>query len=297
MTSKKFVLPETHFFFDGKAIRQNDYFFALLDKADIEQSIENTYFIRRQNDTWSYLGDTDWRVATICVNRGSEPSLAGFSEEGDSVIFDAMGMHTETLSDFCQFEFTVRKAKNISGITYVVTYGGIIFQRSGIGGWTFAKLPDRNDGGFLESIDISSDGTQYVVGLNSEVWKKSSDRWEEIDVQSNVHLNDICCRSDGKIYICGSDGILLVGEQNKWVVVDSNVSDDLWRIVEFNGIIYVSSMNCLFELTVQGLIPSELMNNLNLDTFYNLESNGREMLFVGEQRVITVDGANLVQIY
>lgn len=294
---KEFILPENYFFFDGKIAGNSKYFFSLIDKADLEQSINKTYFVKKQNDDWFYIGDTDWRVIAMCTDCNQNYDLFAFSEEGEAISLDTTKINSFTLKDFCKLDFTVRRAKSINGSIFVVTYGGIVFQKNGNNDWIFTQIPDLNVGGFIESIEIDINGTLYIVGLNSEVWKKKFDNWERVDIQTNIDLNDICRGIDGNMYICGSEGIILKGKNDKWEVVYSGVSDELWRITEYDGIIYVSSMNYLFELTNEGLIPSNLMNELNLDTYYNLESSREELLIVAERQAISYDGINFLRVY
>ncbi len=278
---KDFELPDGFFFFDGVEISNEDYVFAMLDKNKIQEQVDETYFIRKSRQGWTYLGEVPWRIATMC--NGGANNIAVFSADGDVALVSPKGCSEYSLSEKYETPISIRSSKNRCGSVYVSGYSGVVLCLESSGKWIDVS-PLGADGGWFESLSANCDA-MCVVGLHGEVWLHRG-VWNKVDYPSNANLHDICFCSSGEILVCGSDGHLGIGREDKWQIIEADILiDDLWRVFEYRGKAFISSMDALYEYRDGEVLPSDLMAKSHVDTFYNCRPSENGILIVGEESV------------
>ncbi len=63
-----------------------------------------------------------------------------------------------------------------------------------------------------------------------EIWRCNKG-WQQLESPTNVILNKVKVVRDDLIYVCGQQGMLLVGTDNVWSIVDhGSTTDQIWDL-------------------------------------------------------------------
>lgn len=280
-----FDMPKDYFIFDGAEVSPGNYIFALLDKKNIDNAIEETYFVGKFSGSWKYLTEVNWQITSICKGSRSGEIIAS-STEGDILIISASEKSEESLSNYYNGVISVKTVKNVLGSVYALSYGGVIFKRDGNNNWSFVELEAKGGDGWINSIAGLDEHTVYVVGLRGEVWRKREKEWNKIDFPYNGNLHDVYCSSDGEVYVCGDNGYLAIGSDEEWYTLETGgIVEDFWNVFQFGGKVFISSMNAIFEFDGSVLRESEVMDLCGCGHYYNSHSSDSGILIVDERSV------------
>jgi len=289
MSSEKFELPKPLFFFDAVQSSTNNIYFVVFEQDDNGKTLQSSNIMRNKDVKWKYIGEINWRAVTVAPNNAG--MLIG-SENGDIATIDKEIITVFHLSDIYDGDFTLRKICSFKYFSLAVGYGGVFFSLDRDLNWIYNKICRSNKPSWIESVDIDKEGVQYFVGLKGEIWSDASGELVQLSVPTNSDLNDVCCSSNGYVYICGSDGLLLKGHGEKWTIIEppEGFSDDFWRVIEFKDKIWVSSMKHLFEWTSECLLLNDMGDIYEISNYYNLRCNEQELMIVDERHTLSFDG-------
>jgi hypothetical protein len=189
----------------------------------------------------------------------------------------------------------MRAIRCIAGETYAVGVQRQAYRRVGVGQWECVgnapNIGSRDGASSFEAIDGFSRSELYAAGRHGELWLFDGSRWTACDSPTNVTLTDVCCASDGWVYICGTLGTLLVGRGAQWRIVDHGITlEELRSVRELNGRIYLSTDHQVFRLEDGTLEPVDFGGD-RPQTCFHL-SGARDALWsVGAKDVLAFDGA------
>jgi hypothetical protein len=159
----------------------------------------------------------------------------------------------------------------------------------------------RADNGLPESfgataIDGFSSEEIYAAGYAGALWRFDGKKWKRQELPTNVHLHSVRCAKDGKVYVAGRKGTLIVGRKDKWdIIVNQALKDTLWDLEWFEGKLYVSALSGVYELSNESI---ELVDfgNEKPKTFYHLSAGKGVMWSIGEKDIVSFDGEKWTRI-
>ncbi len=148
------------------------------------------------------------------------------------------------------------------------------------------------DFGF-KSVDGFNQNNIYACGDVGDMWHYDGKTWEIVDVPSNSDLNKVLCANDGYVYVASERGGLLKGKDNKWEVLNQNLTqDDFIDLAWFKGILYVTTQENLYQVknNMFEIVPSEEVNSLF--SFHGVVSNGEILIAYNSENVLLFNGCS-----
>ena len=277
MSSRKKVLITFH----TVCAIERDYIYIASkpDSFDEEEEFTRLFFYDEQHkdNPWLYHDLPGWSVVSLCVVEKTTTSprqYCALSKQGQLEfdwpgggkkieIIDGAGLLRQSLPIYGY----VNSIRQISGSLFVCGSGGQIYKRTETGWVDFApqfKTPAKrlssglvtNTIVFHEFSDINgfSQEDLYVIGIG-EIYHFDGHNWKQCPISTDEILNRICC-ADGKVWICGYNGTLLVGDAKSGFKELSRFTDNMifsdlgW----LNGVIYLASNEGLFYLDEDGIL-------------------------------------------
>lgn len=150
----------------------------------------------------------------------------------------------------------------------------------------------------LESVASFPKKETYAVGWGGECFMEMNNIWNPISLPTNLDLHKIICAPDSFSYICGDNGIVIRGRENRWRVIENNLTDEnLWGLVFFKNRIFVSSMYEIFEIIDDSLRSLKFDTNDEApSTTYLLTACDEVLWSIGEKHLSQFDGKNWKQL-
>lgn len=259
------------------------------DTESMNQGAPHTILLTWKDGQWFHL-ITDWVANSACVRRLPKQQVVVIGEDGEFLV--AGGgidpIEGEIPLDVGPKRGPLRSVRSVNGIPFAVGMGGTIFRQDQPNRWVRADdgIPKTQH---LESISGFSTDDMYAVGRKGAIWHFHRGEWRGCIGPTNVILTSVCCAGNGKVYACGLRGTLIMGEGDKWEIVDQKeVEADIWGLEWFNGRVYVSTMTGVYELE-----GSKLKYAFGRDrpaTAYHLSSADGVMWSIGDKDIFKFDG-------
>lgn len=259
------------------------YLATTLDDLDREQLFSRMSFLdNRSGAEWFYHDLPGWRVVSVCLLPASpdSPRLAcALSEEGQIELYGRDSTAFERIPDAgldgpasAGYGY-LNRIRCIGGMLYACGSSGQIYRRPSPDHWEhfdMGLLQDRTplqaaarqlQAGadfsalasltpMLDLLDIGGLGAQdlYCVGSGGSVFHHGGRAWTKVDVGIDDDLTAIHYASKEEVWICGSNGQLLVGSASQGFKNVSGVDDNqsFRSLVKFRGIVYLASDSDLF---------------------------------------------------
>lgn len=192
---------------------------------------------------------------------------------------------------------TLTSMRYIDGSLYVVGMGRMIYKRVSPNNWV--RFENGLNGVFdssqlsgFKSIDGYDQNNLYVVGFYGEMWRFDGKLWKQIISPTNIKLECVVSISPTQVYACGGEGILLVGNEDSWTVVDHELTTDtLWSVESFNASVYFSDSKSLY--VYDGDTSKKV--NMGFDkviTCSYLHANDGVLWSVGQSDIAYFDGVD-----
>ncbi|SJM89136.1 hypothetical protein CRENPOLYSF2_1030015 [Crenothrix polyspora] len=134
---------------------------------------------------------------------------------------------------------------------HIFTSGeGIILRKEG-NTWVYTTKDQKT---YIDCVRGKSLNNIYAVGRGGLILHFDGAFWNRCDSPTNVNLNSVCSNNGNEFYVVGAEGIVLIGNQNQWKVL--NFGDiDFVDVVEYRGKIYIAGLEKgLFCLDGENLI-------------------------------------------
>lgn len=127
------------------------------------------------------------------------------------------------------------------------------------GAWADVSPPWAEIGSAtLESLDGVSCNDIYAVGQKGAVLHYDGTHWSTLASPASRSLSRVLCRSADEVYVCGNDGLLLVGNRDGWRSIDTGRTMHFWDMALYDGQLYIAHLH--------GLIRYDGQNFVDIDT-------------------------------
>jgi hypothetical protein len=173
-----------------------------------------------------------------------------------------------------------------------------VYLRRPGGAWSTleAGLPSAETAGLgYEAITAFSFQEMYAAGWDGELVMFDGNKWHGIVSPTNQILVSLTTGTDGFVYGCGRNGLVIRGRKDQWEVVDNDVVDDFWSITWFQEALYLSSMQGIYKLQGNSLSPIDVSVTA-AETFYALSATADVLWSIGPKDVIAFDGNTWTRI-
>ncbi|WP_294221667.1 hypothetical protein [uncultured Shimia sp.] len=244
------------------------------------------------------LSFVDFEVSDLTWARDGRRVVA-IGHYGEAVVFeDGTAGPLETINGT---ENPVRGVAEVDND--VVACGGNLaaYRRNEDGTWTeFGPGPELQvefPQNHLEAIDGFAKDEIYAAGRDGVIWWFDGTVWSPVQCATNLAFTCVHCAEDGYVYAGGMTGIVAKGRRDEFLVSAPPAPlQDIWGILEFQGVIYCAMMRALMTWNDEdGLAPALEAMTL-ASSFYNLGRGPQKMWSLGDKDVLTFDGASWTRI-
>lgn len=278
----------------GAVVRDKNVGFILAcDPEEIDNDEQHTYLFTYHKGKFS-SGRVNFNAQDCCIVNSPEFAVVSISAQGHYSAearsgFTADNVFKRTKSEKQKFG-DFRSVTTISGTSYIVGYQGMVFKMKSFLEWELVGggLNEEID---LEDIDGYGHADLYVVGFNGGLYVFDGKKWNQLELPTNVTLGCVKCALDDRVFIGGDKGVLMVGYGNRWQIFDQDIiTDDIWDIEEFNGIIYVSTLSGVYTIKENELHKIDT-GELSSATTYKLTVCDEVLWSVGAKDIFSFDGS------
>lgn len=224
----------------------------------------------------------------------------------------------------CQKEDQDDYTRGSEGIVYIdgeaYMYGVLhkVFKRTGIHQWIDLTDPNQHPNLFKElkkmkeergnyglasvgfsAMDGFSSADIYAGGEKGDVWHYNGEKWRRIDVPANFFIHTITCAEDGKVYMAGYTGGILVGREDSWKLLDESGGKIFGSSAYFNGVMYFSGDSGLHYLKDEKLKAYKFPKDSPSIYSYKggcVASSKDTLLVCSEQEALVFDGVEWKEI-
>jgi len=160
----------------------------------------------------------------------------------------------------------------------------------------FITNKSKTIAGFL-SIDGFSEKEVYAVGHRGEIWIFDGSQWRQIESPTNLILNCVRCTPQGQVFACGQSGVILSGRGSTWTELKQDITDEMIVSLAALGdrVYFATGDAVLFSLEDGKFHETRIKRNQDATTGF-LDSNGQELLSVGEKDIYRYNGAEWSRI-
>lgn len=285
----------------GQPVSSDSGYVVLSIDELMEKSVPHCFVLKWQRDKFVEVGKEGWIPAGItkCVVDNSVVIVGNF---GASLEINDAGVIRELYLDSKSPDNSkistrgpLRCVRLIGDKVYAVGGDRQAFRRESAGSWypiddsARPEFDNTTVYGF-ESVDGFAEDDIYAAGWKGEIWHFDGSTWRMKPSPTNLLLTTICCGEDGVVYIAGREGLLLSGRDDQWDIIDTgDVRADFWNATWFDGFLYLSGMQGLFQLNDGNL---DLVDpGLGPTSFNTLAINDGQMWSIGATDIIAFDGA------
>lgn len=290
------------------AVRYADLAYLALvnDKLAYEMN-EHSYLIQWDAGEWCRSKNNfekNWSTVSICVCKYPSEQGIYLGAWGEVLCVGSGDVHEESISTDTSSPASrgpLRSVRSIAGQAYAVGMDRQVYRREGSNQWISIdqgarpQLGNTKPIGF-DAIDGFSANEIYASGRNGEIWYYGGTIWIQIDSPTDLTLANICCAEDGKVYICGSSGVLLRGRGETWELIEHDLVDDLWGIAWYKGKLYLATRDSLFTLNDNDEIQPVDMGSDKASTCYTLSVADGVLWSIGAKDVIAFDGKQWTRV-
>jgi hypothetical protein len=277
-------------FLTGAARFHDLLYTAVTHMPFVEEEIPHSFFVSNDRGVWRDCGQVTWKCAGMTIVKSPEEKMLAISEDGDVYTYVGGVTTTESIEPR---PVCLRGVTAVEGVAIAYGMRRQVYERIGEGVWRAISAPDlvaREVGGF-EALCGFSRSEMYAVGWRGEIWSVGGVEWTKLSSPVNVILTGATTHTDGSVYACGQNGMLIKGRNSVWsVVAAGETTEDFWGILSFRGKIYVASFSTLYELDGQKLIPVDL-SEAAATTFHTLTAAEDVMWSIGGEDILSFDGA------
>jgi len=204
-------------------------------------------------------------------------------KQASIISYNGISYFIDYASDTFECEGILKKmgandVKLIGNHFYIGESANEVYRRDGVHNWTFISAEARADWekhgrGKILAIDGFTEEDMYFAGEEGLVWHYDGKKWRMVDVPANYPFTKIVCAEDGKVYLGGRQGQLLIGRGNEWkVIISSKKADacgvDMMHSMEyFQGTLYAGMRHDLMKLykgkwvsaNIEGVLSAEFL--------------------------------------
>ncbi|MES9944563.1 MAG: hypothetical protein ABW080_06380 [Candidatus Thiodiazotropha sp.] len=154
----------------------------------------------------------------------------------------------------------IMQLRNIAGHAYAAAHWRTVFRRDGPNEWTclhgndqegIEELKKNNREYGFNDIGGYAEDDIYACGGDGDLMHYDGKAWRQLYCPTNEELLSICCAPDGKVYIGGQRGTLVVGRNDQWEVLKSKAPEEINDLAWYKDRLYMTcrtyGINELYE--------------------------------------------------
>jgi hypothetical protein len=287
------------FSFVTGAIRQSDLGYLILsDDGAREKKIAMAGIVQWEPAGWGDGGQVAWRAAGAAIAKLPAEQLIVVGEFGSALLLGGGDRHEESVQSADSKPSDrgpLRGVRAVGDSIFVVGMDRQVYRRDPRGNWSafdkgLPRQPESKEISGFESVDGFSEADLYAVGWEGEIWNCANGEWHQEPSPLKTVLVDVCCGGDGAVYACGRNGVLVRGRRGTWAAVElGGFTESLWSLAWYGGKLYAASMDTIFELSNEQLVPVN-MGSDRAKTCYDLVTGHGVMWSIGAKDVMSFDG-------
>jgi hypothetical protein len=282
------------------AVNLDHFYFCASLKEYAQQGVCHTIILQFKEGSWKY-----WVVETNIVgisafqsNKETIVIAAGF--EGSIHKATPGGFEWESIGKGPEMPSTLRRITNLNSVgdyIYVTGMARQVFrrQKSKSGIWERydqgALIPKSQFevNGFL-AIDGFRSELLYAVGFHGHIWHCPNGLWKQLDSPTNLKLTCLKC-SDERVVVGGNNGILLEGEENRWKIIEQNLTTNCFRFMaSFNNQLYLTTEDGGLYTYKDGTLIEIKELFEGKDKCYTLSASHDALVVAGSRAIKCYDG-------
>ncbi|WP_333874603.1 hypothetical protein [Methylobacter sp.] len=229
----------------------------------VEQDVENSSFIVMfRNDWFKYEFVGSWSAIAMATIKpsGQDRTVVAVSPGGAYWEVEPNSL-LEVHGGIKEAKSSLRSLSVIDGVILACGMGRTVLTRMSAGIWEEIGpgISTEDDGlvvGFEDLAGFSYD-EMYAVGWRGEIWQRNKGRWRRLDSPVSANLNALCCGTDGKVYMVGDGGVMLIGRDDVWEVLETNRTDNLMDVEFYANTVYVTTDFEILKLEDASLIAED----------------------------------------
>jgi hypothetical protein len=183
-----------------------------------------------------------------------------------------------------------------------------VYRYASGGGWTRQEegVTPPPDGGLtqFEFVVGDADGGQlYTGGARGEAWRWIGQRWQSLDMPTNVRLVSARRAPDGRWWIAGQVGTILRGSGTAWEEVHHDEAIPyFWDLAFFHDDLFLTAGKLLYRWHDGQLDPVNFGDDTLYEegpipySFYKFGVTDERLYTFGAKDIMSFDGAQWVRI-
>lgn len=194
-------------------------------------------------------------VAALRVTLPS-PAWVIVGHDGRALVADGSGIREEVIAeggDAARRVGLLRGGRTIGGHAVAVGMDRQVWLRKDAGDWRAIDRGCRLAPGDpaitgLEAVDGFDLEDLWAVGWHGEIRRRMRGTWRTVPSPTNLILTNLCCAPDGRVWICGRCGTLLVAEGERVRAIEhEGPGDDFWGVAWLDGYVYLATFYALYR--------------------------------------------------
>lgn len=271
--------------------REDVLILAGLGRLDEEHTAHT--IILKWSGTLPWRGITvNWSAGSCCATSVSRQRFYLLGINGEFWL-----LHDNDLSEKQVGEDSLRAMAVIGRYIYAVGVAGRILRSEDGQSWERLVHAEVANNHLLEGIAAYASDEIYAVGAEGAIVLLRPAKAERVDSPTNLVLSAVCRGPDDVLYACGQRGTISRGRGHEWALIEHSVTnEDLWDIQTFQGRIFLTSTNFLYELK-SGTLETVCFKHDIAFTFHKLASAGDgALLSVGQKDAFLFDGSQWIRL-
>jgi hypothetical protein len=223
-------------FNDGFVLDRNTILVAAQQRRHARDDISVALMIK--DGAWRRMPFDDAAVSVAALRTLRQGFYLGAN--GTVLVVGAGRPRTEPVGDVARYGEMLR-IKNVAERIYA----------GGMNGQVYVRLQERwqpvgtgligTKGFDVEDIDGTGPDDLWAVGTMSDAWHWDGQSWRRSDVPTDRPIGGVRCVSSDRVYLCGDDGNLFVGNGLSWQFIgDPQIDDIFWAIERFGDDLFLS---------------------------------------------------------
>lgn len=254
-----------------------------------KESANSTKFVSYYKGEKHYIATVEWNAISLCVPKKPTELMLAVSAKGET--FSILGGNKPNHS--IPTEERLNRLTVVDGFALTCGEKGVIYKRNNTGNWLNYSIPaemlNENVIANLKAARGFSLNEIYAVGDGGEIWLRTKDEWSLVNSPTKADLSEIICVNNDKCYIVGKEGTLIIGRENSWKQIKTNITDKFCDLQYFNGRIYVSTENNIYEYSDNELKVIDF-NGDKPNSCCKLTSSEKYLWSIGKNDIFNFDG-------
>lgn len=295
---------ESYSLFDGVILGKDSYLFIGVEDARAEEPNSHGLVWKLKSGQWNNVEINETLVACTLTDY-DDYYFVSIAETGKELVIGDSGIVQNVIATGSHSPMSNGPLTNVNCIAgreiFAVGTARQVYKKVGISEWVRhdqtckpENPKERARVAFL-SIDGFSGADMYAVGWDGQIWHFNGKVWSHLDSPTNMALFSVRCCSNGDVYACGQNGVIIRGRNSNWRIIEhTETKESLRDIEEFGGKLYFCSNNLLYALQDDELVPE--VADFQVKSFGKLKASGQVLLSVGLKDAAVFDGHSWQQL-